>query len=1103
MKKNTIYLSICLILFFIFGANAQDATNYAFSTTTSGSLTAGGGWTTLIGTGLNHTNFNDGAGNVPASAVVNIPFEVWFMGERFTSFNVNTNGVLRFGSTPIFSEGNTYNIPDHARLCPFSASSTTGGTLDEGDWQTGEIRYKIIGTAPQRTLIVQCNNMRVSHNSGSADASFEMRIQETSRPTVDISSGQMTFVYGRMTKGTSGTITAGNIGIGYVDGVGNDFLSVNISNHTVSTTEISNTYPSGVITALNSNSNGSRRTYVFNPEEVIGQEIDVTANCIGNTSFVLDWTDNASNEVGIVLYSSTDGVNYTFDRQLPANTTSATITGLAPNTTYYYRVYAVTEGKLSDLAVSGTVSFTTVPNTFSTVYSATSGNWNTASTWITNAVPTLDDNVIIGCINPHTVPVNIPISANECRTLQIEPSSILNFNSGQTLTVYGDVTNRGTINLDGGTLIIQGNLINDTDAVINVGNGTLIVEGDFQNYNTAVLNGNTGLFRLEGNFTNQGAYNPNTSTIRFDGNSLQLINHTGSSSYILPPTVTFPTSASLPLSIPPVGSGGGGGFGTSTNTDISDLNGYNSNYVRVVNFDVPAGNYTGINNLFIDLDHSYNDDIEIYLASPDGTVFTVAADMGSFGQDYQNVTFTMSAATTPPNGYADPITGSFRPIEDWSGYAGTYVGTWSLYIIDDDFLLTGQLNSTSLTLNQDNTPPPTGLQFYDLVMLNTGAGVRTQNTDIVINNSATWTNGVFRADNDHLIIFPDNATSTISTNESHADMWVRKIGNDAFDFPVGNDGWGAPIGISAPANTTDHFTANYIHQVTPYDPFSKEVTIHHVGQCEYWNLDRTNGLSNVVVTLSYEDTRSCTVGEENDLKVVRWDGSIWRDHFNGGLINTPYDGVLSAGTVNEFSPFTLGADDEFTILPITFTSFKVSPFEEDAILNWTTTKGKNHSRFEVECSINEKDFKVIGQVHESISASEAKASYSFIDKGIGLKSNQAYYRLKQIDKDGSFSYSNIQKVNWNINNVENNSVFVAYPNPFTDILTLDFTLDKEEIVEITLLDMTGRSIKTISQSFSDKSHRVEMRGLSNLKSGSYMVRLSTSTLQRTYKVVKM
>ncbi|WP_338814668.1 T9SS type A sorting domain-containing protein [Bernardetia sp. Wsw4-3y2] len=1113
-KKSTILFFMLLLIFF--RLKAQNVQNYVITAGSNENLIDGGGWTQIIGS--NQLNV--------ASAVTNIGFEVWFMGERFTTFSANTGGVIRFGTNQIVGGANSPGIPANARVCVFGASIEV--TADR--WRTennGQVRYKIIGSAPNRILVVDWVNLRMegSASANTGTSRFQAHIYETASPPTNINGGVVKVVYGRMFIQShaptaicgvnTDPFTTSWTGIGYGDS-NTQVVYINTDNHPNvaganrsygPTLESCNGFGAAptTITSLNSNSNGSRRFYNYNPPAVIGDETDVNASCLSSNSFILNWTDNATNEVGIVLYRSTDGgVTYTFDRQLPANTTSATIAGLTPSTTYYYQVYAVTEGKLSVLnSVSGTVIVSTLPISANAVYSKMDGVWNTASTWTTNTVPIATDDVIIGCIDPHVVPVNTPAVSNICKTLLIETGSILNFNVGQTLTVKGDVTNKGTINTNGGTLIIEGNLINTVGATVNIGNGTLIVQGNFQNASTAVLNGNTGEFNLAGNFTNAGAFNPNSSTLRFDGNSEQLINHTGTSTYTIPPTATFPTSNTLPLSIPPSGTGGGGGFGIATDTDIGDLTGYDPDDIRAVTFNVPTGNYTGINNLFIDLDHSYNDDIEIYLVSPDNTVFTIAADMGWFGNDYENVIFTMSATNTPPDGYAQPITGSFRPIENWNGYAGTYTGTWSLYIIDDNFGDSGQLNTTSLTLNQSNIPPPIGLQFYNLIMLNTNIGVRTQNTDIVVNNNATWTNGVFRADNDHKIIFPDNSTSTIAINASHADMKVRKIGNDVFHFPVGNDGWGAPIGITAPTNTTDHFTANYVRQVTPFDPFSKEPTIHHVGQCEYWILDRTNGNSNVVVTLSYDEIRSCTVGEENNLKVVRWDGSIWRDHFNGGLIATPYQGVLSAGTVNNFSPFTLGADDEFTILPLTLLSFDAKSFENDAILDWKTTGKNNQEHFEIERSLDSDSFKKIGSIKNPDKRDDQQSTYSFIDKDVGMKNREAYYRLKKINTDGTFSYSDVKKANWSINGSHHQANFIAYPNPFTDNLILELNLIEQENAEIILMDMTGKIIKTISQTFNKGNQKIEFTNLQNLAKGSYLIQLRTSTLQKTFKVVKM
>ncbi len=525
------------------------------------------------------------------------------MGERFTQFTVNTNGILRFGNTPVVLGGNTSAILNNARICTFAG---VGGVevADTRLWRTetdGQVRYKVIGTAPNRTLVVDWVNMRMAGNAAANTgiSRFQAHVYETA--PANTNGGFCEVIYGSMRAVgyNNGATFSTRTGIGYLDNVNPDntrYLLINTSNHpSVAAANLSygvnltnsETTALNFNINLNSGSNGSRKFYNFNPPAPTQNVTLVTASCVSDNSLLINWTAAAGNQVGYVIYRSTDGINYTFRTQIrSSDPTNYTDTGLTAGTTYFYRVFTVTEGRLSALTVNNQVTATT--SMFPTVYSITSNNWTNAATWTTSAVPLITNNVVIGCIVPHTVTVNGNGVAN---TVLVETGSVLNFNAGQNLVVEGDVTNNGTININNGTLTIRGNLINTTGSTVNIGNGTLIVEGNFQNAATATLNGNTGLFRLAGNFINEGAYNPNTSTMRFDGTAQQLINHTGTSSYSTSNSVTFNTTATLPLSVPSNGTGGGGGFDGATTTTLANLTGYNTDRVRVVNFTVPAGTY--------------------------------------------------------------------------------------------------------------------------------------------------------------------------------------------------------------------------------------------------------------------------------------------------------------------------------------------------------------------------------------------------------------------------------------------------------------------------------------------------------------------------------
>jgi hypothetical protein len=130
----------------------------------------------------------------------------------------------------------------------------------------------------------------------------------------------------------------------------------------------------------------------------------------------------------------------------------------------------------------------------------------------------------------------------------------------------------------------------------------------------------------------------------------------------------------------------------------------------------------------------------------------------------------------------------------------------------------------------------------------------------------------------------------------------------------------------------------------------KEATIDHLSDCEYWIIDRTNGASNVNVTLSW-DTTSCGVTNLTDLKVARWDGSQWRDHGNGGTTGGLSSGtVISSSAITSFSPFTLASSTTANPLPITLLRFNALQTKNEVTTSWATSTEINNNFFTIERS---------------------------------------------------------------------------------------------------------------------------------------------------------
>ena len=257
------------------------------------------------------------------SAVTNIGFDFWYDGVRFTQFSVNANGEARLGGTAI---GTTFtntlaSVTDAPKIAPYWDDLWVGNN--------GKVHFKVIGSAPTRKFIVEWLNEQVPRVGAATAgaATFQMWLFE--------SSGLIEFVYG-----SGMAVNSANSGysVGLQSGVATNFASVTTLTSTASYAAANDTQ-SDAITA--------GTAYLFTPN-VPTAPTGLNFTAVGSGAMTLNWTDNSSNEVGFVIYRSTDGgTTFTFAGQTAANAVSFIATGLTPSTTYFWKVQAVTEGALS------------------------------------------------------------------------------------------------------------------------------------------------------------------------------------------------------------------------------------------------------------------------------------------------------------------------------------------------------------------------------------------------------------------------------------------------------------------------------------------------------------------------------------------------------------------------------------------------------------------------------------------------------------------------------------------------------------------------------------------------------------------------------------
>ena len=348
-------------------AQALSASTYPFVATTSVPLEdMSSGTTTLVG-----PNQDSGV-----SSLASIGFDLWFVGTRYTQFSANSNGLLRLGGTVIgvAAANNLATATQVPQVAPYWDDLWTG--------TNGKVHYKVVGVAPARKLVVEWQNIQVPKvGTGLAGAA-------TWQCWLSESSGRIEFVYGA---GMAPNTAQSGASIGFGSSA-TAFASVTSTTPSVAYGTANNANTAAIVS-------GTR--YSFAPP-VPNAPSGLAFASVTAVGMTLNWTDVATNEVGYALYRSTDGISYSFVTQLAANATSSIQSGLNPSTTYFWKVYAVTEGALS---ASADGSHATSPA--GSIVTGGSGNWSSTvpdAPWPGGVLPTTSDNVIVA--DGHTVTVD-------------------------------------------------------------------------------------------------------------------------------------------------------------------------------------------------------------------------------------------------------------------------------------------------------------------------------------------------------------------------------------------------------------------------------------------------------------------------------------------------------------------------------------------------------------------------------------------------------------------------------------------------------------------------------------------------------------------------
>ncbi len=349
------------------------------------------------------------------------------------------------------------------------------------------------------------------------------------------------------------------------------------------------------------------------------------------------------------------------------------------------------------------------------------------------------------------------------------------------------------------------------------------------------------------------------------------------------------------------------------------------------------------------------------------------------------------------------------------------------------------------------------------------------------------------------LILTATASVVGGSNGSVVEGLFRKIGTTPFTFPVGRAFTGkyAPVDISN--FTGNDYMVAYYGDTYYYGIYISQGTLnlypdYHVTDAEWWGIIPPSPGALADISFHYTDANSF-INIPSELRMAHWNDvtHYWDDA--GGtpdVLNTTINGKVTLTGFSfpvgfsSFHPFTLSAATA-GVIPVKLSGFTARKENKSVKLYWTTQQEINSKEFIVERSLNQNKWDEVVRVNAAGNSSQ-KINYSATDLNPIPGIN--YYRLKQVDINGKFTYSEIRPVYFG-----NDIDFVLFPNPAKDILTV-YLSGNTSIVSINIYNTHGQLVKHVSSA--EESVQINLTGVAK---GIYTIKITGKEINKTKKLV--
>jgi hypothetical protein len=271
----------------------------------------------------------------------------------------------------------------------------------------------------------------------------------------------------------------------------------------------------------------------------------------------------------------------------------------------------------------------------------------------------------------------------------------------------------------------------------------------------------------------------------------------------------------------------------------------------------------------------------------------------------------------------------------------------------------------------------------------------------------------------------------------------------------------------------------------------------------YTYVNAAPGYYNYTLNLYYKHTWDGTTPSETNLRLAKRDTTGYYPWYAYTGTTSSVDtirGIISAAGLYDFTYNFTGTDNSNPLPVVLLGNITAKQMNQHVLINWATASEINSDRFDVQVSKDAVQFTTIGS-RKAAGESNRVLTYDWLHTDAFTNyTGTLYYRIKMVDRDASFAYSNVVAVT--PGSQHKTLVITAVPNPFGNATRLNISSEKGGDAELTITDITGKLVMQQSVQLNKGYTMIDLDKLASENDGMLFVNVNVNGEIGSLKLLK-